>query len=342
MSDRFPRFEGLYDASGHALQVGRSTLGRVGPQVSRIWKPERPDTILESSTIFQPLPEGRFDAEAVNLLWRAEAFMALSALGLQFFEDHIIGYTRERFHNKPGHRTVSKMLFGSDWDEIHRYMDTVPGSGIQGGGTGGPGTSPRFDPPNPATGHRPDPDVRSRCASCRPLDRIHVHRRVRRHEHRKGTLSVRPPQQRHDLHQHPAIDLVVPYDVPHEVQALHGNVPPGSLLVAPPRARHRAEPVEGIVLPEGVDQPVGVQRPRDFLEAEPHRPADHDRFGAEDFLPQVEPARRRPVTVGMAVGGRIVRLVECRRFGVRPVDQGARRRSPSAAGPPPCGRTTRR
>jgi len=68
MSERFPRFEGLYDASGHALRVGRSTLGRVGPQVSRIWKPERPDTILESSTIFQPLPEGRFDLEAVNLL----------------------------------------------------------------------------------------------------------------------------------------------------------------------------------------------------------------------------------------------------------------------------------
>ncbi len=74
------------------------------------------------------------DGYAASVAWRTEALIGLSALGVSSWEAEIVGVTRQLFHDGPGHQEVSRSLFGADYDAIHRWMDTVPGSGIRGGG----------------------------------------------------------------------------------------------------------------------------------------------------------------------------------------------------------------
>ena len=42
--------------------------------------------------------------------------------------------TRSVFHDDLPHQELSHRLFGADYDAIHRWIDTVPGTGIRGGG----------------------------------------------------------------------------------------------------------------------------------------------------------------------------------------------------------------
>lgn len=70
----------------------------------------------------------------LSIAWQADALLAISALGVTVCEREIIAVTRSIFHDDLSHQELSRRLFGADYDAIHRWMDTVPGTGIRGGG----------------------------------------------------------------------------------------------------------------------------------------------------------------------------------------------------------------
>jgi hypothetical protein len=116
-----------------AVDVGRETAQDAGERAQRIWMPEDPDVIL-ASPAFAPFPDGGPAPELLSVAWRTDALLGLSALGVGVCEREIVAVTRSVFHDGLPHQELSRRLFGADCDAIHRWMDTVPGSGIRGGG----------------------------------------------------------------------------------------------------------------------------------------------------------------------------------------------------------------
>lgn len=70
----------------------------------------------------------------MSAAWRSDALVALSTMGVLEWEEEITHATRRIFHDGPGHARLSAKLFHADYDVIHRWIDTVPGSGVRGGG----------------------------------------------------------------------------------------------------------------------------------------------------------------------------------------------------------------
>ncbi|HEX8433423.1 MAG TPA: hypothetical protein VF625_19185 [Longimicrobium sp.] len=125
------------DAAGEvgerAARLGRAASAEVGSRAQRAWMPDDPVVILGSAT-FAPFPAGGPPAEMLSIAWQSDALVALSALGVTQWEREIVTVTRSVFHDNLRHQELSRRLFGSDFDAIHRWIDTVPGSGIRGGG----------------------------------------------------------------------------------------------------------------------------------------------------------------------------------------------------------------
>lgn len=128
------------DRARRVLAVGgrfpkrtRILFGQSRRKASSILKPERPETVLETAPFFQPFPHEPVENEFLNLLWRSEALLALSAILGQVAEDQVTHWTRELFHDRLSHQELSLKLFGHDYAALHRWMDTVPGSQVVGG-----------------------------------------------------------------------------------------------------------------------------------------------------------------------------------------------------------------
>ncbi|HEX8390840.1 MAG TPA: hypothetical protein VF665_00680, partial [Longimicrobium sp.] len=116
-----------------AASLGAGAARGIGARAQRIRVPEDPDVILASPS-FTPLPGHLPATEMLSVAWQADALVGLSAMGVTVWEKEIVSVTRSVFHDGPGHQAVSRRLFGADYDAIHRWIDTVPGSGIRGGG----------------------------------------------------------------------------------------------------------------------------------------------------------------------------------------------------------------
>lgn len=121
------------DDAGRAATFGRDAVAVVGARAQRAWAAEDPATILDSPA-FAPFPGGGPPAEMLSIAWQADALVGLSAMGVTVWEREIVTVTRSVFHDGLRHQELSRRLFGSDYDAIHRWIDTVPGSGIRGGG----------------------------------------------------------------------------------------------------------------------------------------------------------------------------------------------------------------
>jgi|GEM_PF-5051515 len=121
------------DVGERAARMGRAASEEVGSRAQRAWMPDDPAVILGSAA-FAPFPAGGPPAEMLGIAWQADALVALSALGVNQWEREIVTVTRSVFHDNLRHQELSRRLFGSDFDAIHRWIDTVPGSGIRGGG----------------------------------------------------------------------------------------------------------------------------------------------------------------------------------------------------------------
>jgi hypothetical protein len=125
----------LAEEAERAANVGRGVASGIGQRAQRVWVPEDPDVIL-ASPAFSPFPPSGPAVEMLSIAWQADALLGLSALGVTVCEREIITVTRSVFHDGLRHQELSRRLFGADYDAIHRWMDTVPGSGIRGGGIG--------------------------------------------------------------------------------------------------------------------------------------------------------------------------------------------------------------
>jgi hypothetical protein len=129
--------------SGIARQVGEQAVRaagsgwdaveEAGTRAQRLWLPEEPSVVLASPS-FAPFPAGGPPREMLSVAWQADALVGLSAMGVTVWEREIVTVTRSVFHDELRHQELSRRLFGSDFDAIHRWMDTVPGSGVRGGG----------------------------------------------------------------------------------------------------------------------------------------------------------------------------------------------------------------
>jgi hypothetical protein len=119
--------------AARAASRGRETLGDAGARAQALFAAEDPAVILASPS-FTPFPEDAPPREMLSVAWRADALLGLSALGVTAWEREIVGVTRAVFHDGLPHQELSRRLFGGDFDAIHRWIDTVPGSGIRGGG----------------------------------------------------------------------------------------------------------------------------------------------------------------------------------------------------------------
>lgn len=95
---------------------------------------EDPETILSQSSLFETFTRSGPEPELQSLAWRGDALLGLSAIGAVAFEDEIVDVTRNLFHDGLRHQDFSHRLFGADFDAIHGFMDTVPSSGVRGGG----------------------------------------------------------------------------------------------------------------------------------------------------------------------------------------------------------------
>lgn len=96
--------------------------------------PEEPSEILSRSVLFRPTPEAGSGPTIRSVEWKADAAVALSAFGLIAFDKQVTDLTAQIFHGSGAHQDLSRVLFHVDHDEIHRWIDTVPGSGVRGGG----------------------------------------------------------------------------------------------------------------------------------------------------------------------------------------------------------------
>jgi hypothetical protein len=122
--------------TGHAARAagaGFEVLGEAGARAKGLLAAEDPDIIVASSA-FRPFPDGGPAPEMLSVAWQSDALVGLSAMGVVTWEREIITVTRSVFHDNLPHQELSRRLFGSDYDAIHRWIDTVPGSGIRGGG----------------------------------------------------------------------------------------------------------------------------------------------------------------------------------------------------------------
>ena len=116
--------------------AARELAGRAGDRIRTAWDPEDPATILRESPLFEPLPvdADEVEPELLSLRWRVEALLALGTAGLLSLEDEIIHHTDRLFHSGLPTPELSQRLFGKDLGELHRWIDTVPGSSVPGGG----------------------------------------------------------------------------------------------------------------------------------------------------------------------------------------------------------------
>lgn len=122
--------------TGHAAWAagaGRDVLGEAGARAKGMLAAEDPDVIVASPS-FRPFPDGGPAPEMLSVAWQSDALVGLSAMGVVTWEREIVTVTRSVFHDGLPHQALSRRLFGSDFDAIHRWIDTVPGSGIRGGG----------------------------------------------------------------------------------------------------------------------------------------------------------------------------------------------------------------
>lgn len=120
----------LVDRAGNLSQAA---LDEVGDRARSIWMPEDPDCILTEAPGFAPLATTPHP-QLLSASWRADALLGLSALGVTAWESELVGVTRSLFHDGLSHQDLSHRLFGADYDSIHRWIDTVPGTTIRGGG----------------------------------------------------------------------------------------------------------------------------------------------------------------------------------------------------------------
>lgn len=123
----------ITDDAGRAAAFGRDALAGAGARAQRALAAEDPATIL-ASPAFTPFPGGGPPREMLSIAWQSDALVGLSAMGVTVWEREIVTVTRSVFHDGLRHQELSRRLFGSDYDAIHRWIDTVPGSGIRGGG----------------------------------------------------------------------------------------------------------------------------------------------------------------------------------------------------------------
>ncbi len=72
--------------------------------------------------------------ELLSLRWRNEALLPLTSAGVIGLEDEIIQRTDRLFHAGQPTPELSERLFGQDYAELHRWIDTVRGSDVAGGG----------------------------------------------------------------------------------------------------------------------------------------------------------------------------------------------------------------
>lgn len=114
----------------------RDLARHASDRIRSVWEPEDRDRILEESRLFDPLPveAERAEPELLSLRWRNEALLALSSAGVLSLEDEIIQHTDRLFHAGAPTPELSERLFRQDYSELHRWIDTVPGSGVPGGG----------------------------------------------------------------------------------------------------------------------------------------------------------------------------------------------------------------
>jgi hypothetical protein len=123
----------LADEAVRAANASRELASGIGARAQRVWVPEDADVILTSPS-FAPFPDTGPAVGMLSIAWQTDALVGLSAMGVTCWEDDILSVTRSVFHDGPGHADLSRRLFGADFDAIHRWIDTVPGSGIRGGG----------------------------------------------------------------------------------------------------------------------------------------------------------------------------------------------------------------
>ncbi len=134
------RLESHARRGGDMLRRGageaRDLAARSGERLQTVWEPERPTEILRDSQLFRPLPETLppSSAHLLSIPWRSDVLLALSAAGVLSVEDEVIGITRRLFHDDLPTRQLSERLFGQDFASLHRWIDTVPGSAVPGGG----------------------------------------------------------------------------------------------------------------------------------------------------------------------------------------------------------------
>lgn len=117
-------------------ETARDVARRSAERVRAVWAPEDPDRILDGSRLFEPLPgdPDRVAPELLSLRWRNEALLALSSAGVLSLEDEIVTHTDRLFHAGLPTPELSERIFGRDFGELHRWIDTVPGSDVAGGG----------------------------------------------------------------------------------------------------------------------------------------------------------------------------------------------------------------
>lgn len=113
-----------------ALEQARN----VAERARALYKPEEPERVVREAALFHPFPDTALAPELQSIAWRSDALLGLSAFGVISLEDEITGVTRDLFHDNLHHQDLSRRILGADFDLVHGYMDTVPGTSYRGGG----------------------------------------------------------------------------------------------------------------------------------------------------------------------------------------------------------------
>ena len=117
-----------------AASAGSVAVGAAADWTRGLAYPEDPKNILDSNVALRPFPGDVPHPEILSASFRSDVLLGLSAAGVISLEDRIVGATRSIFHDGLRHQELSFSLFGADYDAIHGWMDTVPGSVRRGGG----------------------------------------------------------------------------------------------------------------------------------------------------------------------------------------------------------------